>query len=379
MSVFGCVTRVLSFVLPAYPDKKASEGRTTKKRLLRLFAALGVLALLPASPAFARDALLNDDPEKYYIVLDLTNQIVTVYERDESGEYTDIVRRFLCTTGRTEVDEEDPDDVGTPTPRGIWKIGGRERFGKFASFAGEYARYWTQIVGSVFFHSVMFGDRTVSSMKRSAYANLGKNVSHGCVRLYVEDARWLYYYACPGTTVEVTEKLPRDNTLRKALKSTLSFSDYNKLQKRITDPEELPNERAWVTLDGARLRKGSGTTYAAIRKLSVGEELEVLMKGEVWVKVRCGKREGYVYRGHITYTEGRPDTREDATLLKSTEWIYTEPDANTKRICKVPAQCSVKVLDRTDTGWTKIRYRNEEGYLKTSRLTTGWGEDMETK
>lgn len=349
-----------------------------KRRPAALIAVVLLLsALIVPNRALAYDEQKNTDPEKYYIVLDLTNQVVTVYEKDAEGLYTKVVRQFLCTTGRTDVDEEDPEDEATPTPRGIWKIGGRERFGKFASFNGEYARYWTQIVGSIFFHSIMFGNRTVNSMKRSAFNNLGSNVSHGCVRLYVEDAKWLYYYACPGTTIEVTNGIKRDKALTRALKTKMSFADYNKFQKTITDPEPLPNPKAWVTVAGARMRKGSGATFDSVRKLNVGDELEVLMQGEVWVKVLFDKKEGYVKRGYITYTEGAMDTREDADLVKTTEWIYAEADAKSARICKVPAHTSVKVLETLESGWSKIAYRNEQGYLKTSRLIKGWGEIMD--
>ena len=332
--------------------------------------------LLPVRQAAARDELLNDDPERFYILLDLNNQIVTVYERDAYGEYTKVVRRFLCTTGRTALDEEDPTDVATPTPRGIWKIGGRERFGKFANFSGEYARYWTQIVGSVFFHSIMFSRRDVNYIQRSAFQNLGRNVSHGCVRLYVEDARWLYYYACPGTSIEVSDSEPRDATLRKAFRSKLSFSEYKAFQKTIADGPELPNRTAWVTVEGARLRRGSGKTFPATKKLSVGDALEVLMEGEAWVKVRIGKSEGYVKRGYLSYRPGEMDTWEQATLLKNTEWLRTEPNEAAVRICKVPTDTSVLVLETLDGGWTKIGYRNERGYVKTGRLTRGWGEIM---
>ena len=161
-------------------------------RLLRaIFVPVLILLLALPTPARALDELKNTDPDKYYILLDTKNQIVTVYERDETGAYSRIVRQFLCTTGKMEVDPEDPEDVATPTPRGIWRIGGRERFGKFANFSGEYARYWTQIVGSVYFHSIMFSRRDVDHLQRSAFRNLGRAASHGCVRLYVEDARWL--------------------------------------------------------------------------------------------------------------------------------------------------------------------------------------------
>lgn len=350
------------------------------RRLLRtLVVLLAAATLLSAMPSHARamDELKNTDPDRYYILLDLNNQIVTVFERDENGAYTKVVRQFLCTSGRTEVDPEDPEDHGTPTPRGIWKIGGRERFGKFANFGNEYARYWTQIVGSVFFHSIMFGDRTIDTMKRGAYSNIGKNVSHGCVRLYVEDAKWLYYYACPGTTIKVSTSEKSNYALRKALKYTLSFADYNSLQKTFYDAPEGPNPPAWVMVEDARLRKGSGTDFETVCRVAVGEQLEVLMEGEAWVKVRYGKREGYIRRGYISCTQGIFDTKEDASLIRSTTWLYEKPDDGAAQIVKIPTDTSVKVLETLESGWSKIVYWGEEGYIKTKSLRTGWGKIMD--
>lgn len=71
----------------------------SKRFKTALLAAMAVLMLLPGA-AFARDEMQNNDPNKYYIVLDTTNQVVTVYQKDDDGEYTRIVRRFVCTTGQ---------------------------------------------------------------------------------------------------------------------------------------------------------------------------------------------------------------------------------------------------------------------------------------
>lgn len=331
-------------------------------------------ALIVPGRAYAMDELKNNDPDKYYILLDLRNQIVTVFEKDENGEYTKVVRRFLCSSGRTDVDEADPEDTATPTPRGIWKIGGRERFGKFANFSGEYARYWVQIVGSIYFHSLLYSKRSVDALQRKAYSDIGSNVSHGCVRLYVEDAKWLYYYACPGTTIEVSASEPSNKEMRRALKSKLSFSEYNAFQKTITDEaEELPNPHAWVTVEGARLRKGSGNAFASVKKLNVGDELEVLIDSEVWVKVRFGEKEGYVLRGYISYQQGTLDTKSDANVLKSTEWLFSEPSLDAEKIVKAPARVSVKVLETTEDGWTKIVYQNETGYVRPGKIIQDWG------
>ena len=346
------------------------------RRAFSILCAALVLcsALMIPGRANAMDELKNDDPDKYYILLDLRNQIVTVFEQDENGEYTKVVRRFLCASGRTDVDEADPEDEATPTPRGIWKIGGRERFGKFANFSASYARYWVQIVGSIYFHSLLFSKRSVDSMERQAYSDMGNKVSHGCVRLYVEDARWLYYYACPGTTVEVSANEPSNKEMKRALKSKIPFSEYNAFQKTITDEtEELPNPHVWVTVEGARLRKGCGNAFDSVARLNVGDELEVLLDSEVWVKVRFGKKEGYVLRGYISHQQGVLDTRSDADVLKSTEWLYTEPNLESEQIVKAPARVSVKVLETTEDGWTKIVYQNETGYVRPGKIVKDWG------
>jgi lipoprotein-anchoring transpeptidase ErfK/SrfK/uncharacterized protein YgiM (DUF1202 family) len=355
---------------------KGKDGMRRIASILITAVALFSVLLVPAH-ARAQDELKNDDPDKYYILLDLRNQIVTVFERDDNGEYTKVVRRFLCSSGRTDVDEADPEDEATPTPRGIWKIGGRERFGKFANFSSAYARYWVQIVGSIYFHSILFDKRSVDAMDRGAYNDMGSKVSHGCVRLYVEDARWLYYYACPGTTVEISANEPTDKDLRRALKSKLSFADYNTFQMSITDEAELPNPRAWVTVEGARLRKGSGSIFDSVKRLAVGDELEVLIQSEVWVKVRFEKKEGYVLRGYISYQQGVQDTRPDADVLKTTEWLYAEPSLESAQLVKAPARVSVKVLETTADGWTKIEYQNVTGYVKPYRIIKDWGVIIE--
>ena len=77
-----------------------------------LALVLALCSLLP-SVALARDELKNTDPEKYYIELDTRNQVVTVYEKDDQGEYTRVVRRMLCTSGKTEPDGLEP---ASPTP-----------------------------------------------------------------------------------------------------------------------------------------------------------------------------------------------------------------------------------------------------------------------
>ncbi len=89
-------------------------------------------------------------------------------------------------------------------------------------------------------------------------------------------------------------------------------------------------------------------------------------------------KEGYVYRGYISLTEGKTDTREDANVIKATTWMFSEKDdAVEKRICKVPTDTTVRVLEVDKaTGFTKIEYYTETGYVLSKFLKVAYGIDM---
>ncbi len=338
-------------------------------RIKRTCLILLALLLLPA-PAFALDPMKNTDPDKYYIELDTGKQVVTVYQRDDNGEYTRIVRRMLCTSGRREATET---NEALPTPSGTWKIGTRERFGKFAAFAGEYARYWTQLVGGVYFHSVMFSSRDIQKLKSGPLSHLGTDGSHGCVRLYVEDAKWLYYNACFGTTVRVFSST-RNKNLVKALKTDMRYVEYKAFQANIYDVEPLPDRTAWVTVDGTQLRTGNGTNDKLIKRLSAGTEFIVLQEGDPWIKVSLNGKEGYVRRCYITYEQGALQAEEKGHYVSGTTYLYAEPNTRSKRIYKVPSSSTINVVDDTiDEGkWTLINFQGTLGYMQSRSIRTGW-------
>jgi len=349
------------------------------KRKLSFILMLVILfgCLLPTQ-ALALDELKNTDPDKYYILLDCKNQIVTVYERDRQGEYTRIVRRMVCTSGRTEVDETNPEDVATPTPNGTWKIGARERFGKFAAFSGEYARYWTQVVDGIYFHSIMFSKRDVTKLKSGPYSTLGQNGSHGCIRLYIEDAKWLYYHACPGTRVKVSYSEPKNADLTRALKSKMSFKEYDAFQQNIYDTEPMEDRKAWTVVDRAPLRTGNGSNDQIIRRLEKGTEVTILQEGDPWVKAQYGEKEGYIKRAYVTYQQGVVESIENGPILKGTVYMYTEPDDDSTRICKVAHDTSLQILEEDNgEGWTKIRYFTDEGYIQSRYIKYDWAMPYE--
>ncbi len=83
---------------------------------------------------------------------------------------------------------------GTPTVKGEFTVQS-----KGLSFGdGFTCWYWTQFYGNYLFHSVLY---STGSMTNIVDSGLGSNVSHGCVRLDIENAKWIYDNIPYGTKV----------------------------------------------------------------------------------------------------------------------------------------------------------------------------------
>ncbi|MBQ8555319.1 MAG: murein L,D-transpeptidase, partial [Clostridia bacterium] len=143
-------------------------------------------------------------PVPYAITVDVQNQVTTVYGLDENGQYTKVVRQMLCSTGTKSA----PSDVGD------WVLTGRTaRWCDFPKWGG-HAQFWTKINDSIAFHSVIYSDYDTMKLNTSSYKKLGQRASHGCIRLTVADARWIYENCGAGVVVTITEDLPADPELR---------------------------------------------------------------------------------------------------------------------------------------------------------------------
>ncbi|MDO4837455.1 MAG: peptidoglycan-binding protein [Clostridia bacterium] len=169
-------------------------------------------------------------PVPYAITVDVANQVTTVYGLDENGEHTVIVRQMLCSTG-TKSNPSDPGD---------WVLTGRKAKWCYFPKWGGHARYWTRINSSIAFHSVIYNAVDTKALAKSSYNNLGKRVSHGCIRLTVADAKWIYDNCGEGTVVSIVEDMPADPELRASLKLPA-------LNTKTMLPEETPEPTASPT------------------------------------------------------------------------------------------------------------------------------------
>jgi len=128
-------------------------------------------------------------------MVDRLNQIVRAYTYDENGQYTVLVREMICSTGTNK----------NPTPLGTTIMPKkRARWGYFPTW-DSHAQYLTRIDSANAFHSVLYSYADESTLSVQSFEALGTPASHGCVRLYVSDAKWIYDNCEAGTIITVYE------------------------------------------------------------------------------------------------------------------------------------------------------------------------------
>lgn len=124
----------------------------------------------------------------YYIKVNKQQNCVTVYEKDKAGKYTKPVKTMACSTG--------PD-----TPLGTYNTPIKYRWKLL--MGDVWGQYSTRIVKGILFHSVWYYKMDETTLSATQYNKLGTSASHGCIRLTVEDAKWIYDNCPIGTTVEI--------------------------------------------------------------------------------------------------------------------------------------------------------------------------------
>lgn len=133
-----------------------------------------------------------DYKSPYYIVVYTGSQSAVVYGKDQSGAYNRQIKAFTVSTGRHNV---------SPTRKGVYKIRAKYRWRKLMGDC--YGQYSSSISPDYLFHSVPYARRSVDSLYNASYNNLGRAVSHGCIRMCVRDCKWIFDNCPIGTQVHV--------------------------------------------------------------------------------------------------------------------------------------------------------------------------------
>lgn len=172
--------------------------KKSSKILAWALLAMLVLSFMPTA-SFCTEVYAEGSDEQvtkeeasptYRIKVNKQCNVVTVYSKNSKGKYKVPEYVFLCSCGEA-------------TPLGVYKT--TEKYDWRALVENSWGQYATRIVGSILFHSVPYSQMDPGTLIPGEFDKLGELASHGCVRLCVRDAKWIYDNCEIGTEVEIYE------------------------------------------------------------------------------------------------------------------------------------------------------------------------------
>jgi lipoprotein-anchoring transpeptidase ErfK/SrfK len=127
----------------------------------------------PAKEEKILEDIEYDDSSHFRIEVDLSRQRLIVFYKGE------VLREMICSGGALE----------SPTPLGEYTTSQKIEYAWVERF-GVGAYYWIRFFEDYLIHSVPFDEN--GNMIIEEYEKLGNPASHGCIRLRLEEAKWLY-------------------------------------------------------------------------------------------------------------------------------------------------------------------------------------------
>lgn len=158
----------------------------SKKLLVRItafvLAAAMILGAIGWEPVSASAAV----SPPYLIKVNRVQCTITIYEKDAKGKYTVPIKAMVCSPG-------------WDTKLGTFRTPSKYRWRLLMD--DVWGQYSTRINGGILFHSVWYYQKDPSTLSYKQFNKLGTICSHGCIRVNVEDAKWIYDNCPLGTTV----------------------------------------------------------------------------------------------------------------------------------------------------------------------------------
>ena len=119
----------------------------------------------------------------YFIWVDVVHQKVNIFSG--ANKNWRLVKSMVCSSGKAR----------TPTVKGNFTVGSKGSY--FIADSGARCKYYTQINGNYLFHSVLYDNKGNYIIDNT----LGVAVSHGCVRLALINAKFIYDNIPAGTAI----------------------------------------------------------------------------------------------------------------------------------------------------------------------------------
>lgn len=124
----------------------------------------------------------------YFVWVDIARQRTYVFMKDKKGKYN-LIKNFVVATGKD----------ATPTIIGLFELNGQRGTWMYFPQYKVGVKNWVRLKGGYLFHSILFA----KDGKTILNPNVGRKLSHGCIRMRVDDSYWFYKNIPSKTTVWV--------------------------------------------------------------------------------------------------------------------------------------------------------------------------------
>ena len=161
-----------------------SDKQTYLASISKDSSTVSASAALPVISATNINTLNLSSTTSMLIYVNKNTQKTYVYKGSKNSWKLD--KTFSSSTGIS----------GKDTPSGIFEVQSKGEW-FFSEKYQQGGKYWVQFKGDYLFHSLPFAEDKETIVDKT----LGTPASHGCVRLAVENAKWLYDNAKKGTKV----------------------------------------------------------------------------------------------------------------------------------------------------------------------------------
>lgn len=261
---------------------KQGIKRLTDLRLIVIFSVALLLIIFMNVQKASAEVKSKEQP--YLIKVNRVHNTITIYEKGEDGKYSVPIKAMVCSVGKK----------GTQTKLGTFQTKAKYRWKEL--MGKVYGQYSTRIVGGILFHSVYYyTNGNPATLATKEYNNLGSEASHGCIRLTVEDAKWIYDNCPLGTTVVVYDDKSSPGPLGKPeaikLPSTVRWDPTdpdvkNPYYKKLPSISGTKNKSvAWGTevdlLEGVKAKSSVGLDITS--RLVVEGEINPYKSGDYWI------------------------------------------------------------------------------------------------
>jgi len=203
-------------------------GSGTGARADEVSASAAQTAVEAAQPETGTVEAVPEVQPNYVIYVNRAANCVTVMAEDAQKNLVP-VRAMVCSCGRN----------GHETPAGTFYTS--DYYDWRLMVDGTYGRYAVRFNKKILFHSVPYIKASPDTLEWDQYNLLGQGASLGCVRLSVNDVKWIYDNCRRGTKVIVYDDAENPGPLGKPGSIAIDASNPN----RNWDPTDTDVNSPW--------------------------------------------------------------------------------------------------------------------------------------